>query len=67
MELTKAQIEKQDFVDNAISDLIRELNPSREDIDWNIEIIAEIRDRISSYFEEIGICAEQDFYPFIDE
>ena len=46
-ELTKKEISRQDFVDNAIFDLIKELNLSSKEIDWNIEMIGEIRDIIS--------------------
>ena len=67
MELTKKQIERQDFVDNAIFDLLETLNPTNKQLDWNIEIIATIRDMISAYFVDIEICKEQEFYPYIVE
>jgi len=35
--LTKKQIERQDFVDNEIYELVQTLNPSGQVIDWNIE------------------------------
>ena len=67
MELTNAQIERQDFVDNAIFELLRELQPAAKDIDWDIEKIAEVRDSIAALFEQNGICTENDFYPYIEE
>ena len=39
MELTKENIERQDFVDNEIQKLIEKLNPHEESINWNIENI----------------------------
>ena len=47
--LTKTQLARQDFVDNAIYDLLQEINPSKEKIDWDIEVIGEIRDIIQFY------------------
>ena len=67
MELTKTQIERQDFVDNAIFDLLETLNPTDNTLNWDIEIIGTIRDLISNYFFDNGICSEQKFYPFIKE
>lgn len=67
MELTSQQIERQDFVDNAIFELINELNPSEKELEWDIEIIGEIRDAIQSQLVEKGFCTEQDFYPYIEE
>jgi len=67
MGLTKKQIERQDFVDNAIFDLLETLNPTDKKLDWDIEMISAIRDMISSYFDDIKICKEQEFYPYIEE
>jgi len=67
MELTKKQIERQDFVDNAIFDLLETLNPTSKQLDWDIEVIGEIRDKICDYFIDTDICKEQEFYPYIDE
>ncbi|MCL2327109.1 MAG: hypothetical protein FWC39_01210 [Bacteroidetes bacterium] len=67
MELTKKQIERQDFVDNAIFDLLETLNPTKKQLDWDIEMISAIRDMISDYFDDIEICKEQEFYPYIED
>lgn len=67
MELTAQQIERQDFVDNAIFDLINKLIPSGKETEWDIEIIGEIRDAIQTKLVERGICSEQEFYPYIEE
>lgn len=67
MELTAQQIERQDFVDNAIFDLINELIPSDKEMEWNIEAIGAIRNTIQSQLVERGFCTEQEFYPYIEE
>lgn len=67
MELTAQQIERQDFVDNAIFDLINELIPSEKEMDWDIETIGEIRDAIQSQLVKRGFCTGQEFYPYIEE
>ena len=67
MELTKQQIERQDFVDNAIFNLINELIPSDKEMEWNNEFIGVVRDAIQTRLVEKGICSEQEFYPYIEE
>lgn len=66
-ELTEQQIKRQDFVDNAINDLINNLNPSGEEVVWDIGIIADVRDTIQAYLVDQGFCSEQEFYPYIEE
>ncbi|HEY4487631.1 MAG TPA: hypothetical protein VI483_02595 [Candidatus Paceibacterota bacterium] len=66
MTLTKKQIERQDFVDNSIFELINDLLPSDKKIDWDIELIANVRETIRK--EALGkssIADEKGFYPFI--
>jgi hypothetical protein len=67
MELTDQQISRQDFVDNAIHDLINELIPSDKEMEWDIEVIGEVRDVIQAMLVGRGICIEQEFYPYIEE
>jgi len=67
MELTKKELERQDFVDNTIFDLMETLNPTNKELDWNIEMISAIRDMIGEYFVSNKICEEKIFYPFINE
>jgi len=45
-KLTEDQIKRQDFVDNQIYDLVKRLNPSRSEIELDIEMVADIRDTI---------------------
>jgi hypothetical protein len=42
--LSEDQINRQDFVDNQIYDLVKRLIPSAREIEWNIEMIGDIRD-----------------------
>jgi hypothetical protein len=66
-ELTDKQIERQDFVDNAIFNLIQSLNTTDEAINWDIETIGEIRDVIEEWMiERLEITDEQNFYPYLE-
>jgi hypothetical protein len=67
MELTKKQIERQDFVDNAIYELLLSINPTDKNFDWDIEMIGDIRDVIQDYIIQKTNCSEQEFYPYIEE
>jgi hypothetical protein len=67
MELNKKQIERQDFVDNSIFELLQNLNPTTNEFDWDIEMISDIRDTIQCYVIKKTNCSEQEFYPFIEE
>ena len=63
MELTQEQIERQDFVDNSIFELLQNLNPTNKDLEWDIEVIGGIRDLVGNYFLDKKVCSEQEFYP----
>lgn len=64
--LTQKEINRQDFVDNAVFDIIKLLAPSKKKIEWNIEFIAYVRDSLESLFvKRMGICNKQKFYPSI--
>jgi hypothetical protein len=66
-ELTNKQIQRQDFVDNAIFDLIQSLNTTDKAINWDIEMIGEIRDVIAEWMiERLNITDEQNFYPYLE-
>ena len=47
-ELTDEQLSRQDYVDDEIHRLIQILNPTKEPIEWNIEMIGEVRDTIQN-------------------
>ena len=65
--LSKKQLERQDFVDNSIFELIQTLNPTDEEIEWDIDFIGELRDIIQERFVEMEICDKDEFYPFIED
>ncbi|GMO35886.1 MAG: hypothetical protein Ta2B_16020 [Termitinemataceae bacterium] len=66
VELNNEQIARQDFVDNAIYDLVNNLNPSIKSIAWNIEYISRIRDVLNKlYTSDLSLCDENTFYPFL--
>jgi hypothetical protein len=67
MELNIKQTERQDFVDNSIFDLLKNLTLPDKDFDWDIEMIADIRDTIQYHIIKKTKCSEQDFYPYIEE
>lgn len=66
--LTDAQIKRQDFVDNAIYELLQMLNPTGKGIEWDIEVISGIRDKIRYWLvEHYKLTDEMTFYPYIKE
>jgi hypothetical protein len=70
LELTKKELERQDFVDNKIHELLVELNPNKEsdkesDKDWDIDVIGSIREVIRRLFVTKSICADHEFYPYV--
>jgi hypothetical protein len=67
-ELTDKQIHRQDFVDSAIFQLVQTVNPTDRSIEWNIEMIGEIRDVIREWLvEKMKITDEQNFYAYLDD
>lgn len=65
MEVMKqSQLERQDFVDNSIYELLIRLNPTSQEIKWDIEIIGEIRDQIQDLLvNRLQLIDEKTFYP----
>jgi hypothetical protein len=58
------QLKRQDFVDNEIYDLVKRLVTSKREIDWNIEMIADIRDTIQHWLvDRYKMVDELEFYP----
>ncbi len=63
IEMSDEQIRRQDFVDNAIFELINRTNPTRREIAWDIEMIGNIRDSLVSELQKkLGI-GEFEVYP----
>ena len=67
-ELSDEQIDRQDFVDNSIFELIQNLHPSTINISWNIEMVGDIRNCLKKWIvDRYGLCNEQSFYPYMEE
>ncbi len=67
-QLTKKQIERQDFVDNQIFELLNNLLPPSKQMEWDIEVIAEVRDTIQTQIvDNQQAMSEAKFYPYIIE
>jgi hypothetical protein len=61
---TEDQIKRQDFFDNQIYDLVKRLNPSAREIEWDIEMIGDVRDTIQHWLvDRYKIVDELEFYP----
>jgi hypothetical protein len=64
-KLTKQRIDRQDYVDNHIFELIQTLLPPSKQIDWDIETIGAIRDAISEQIVDKQFMSEMQFYPYL--
>lgn len=63
-KLTKKQIERQDFVDNEIFELLQRIIPSSKKMEWDIEMIAFVRDAIKEQIvDNKKLMSEFEFYP----
>ena len=63
-KFTEDQIKRQDFVDNQIYDLVKRINPSKREIEWDIEMIADVRYTIQHWLvDKHKIVDELEFYP----
>jgi hypothetical protein len=63
IEMSDEQIKRQDFVDNAVFELISQTNPKKRQITWDIEMIGNIRDSLVSELQnKLGI-SEFEIYP----
>jgi hypothetical protein len=66
--LADKHISRQDYVDNHIFQLLQTLNPSQRPIEWDIEMIGDVRDTIEDWIvAKMKVCTEKDFYPYIEE
>ena len=62
--LSDEQLKRQDLVDNEIYDLVKRLIPTKSEIKWNVEMIADIRDTIQHWLvDQYKIVDELEFYP----
>ena len=66
MMTEKERIARQDLVDNAIFDLIKIVNPTENEIKWDISLISEIRMAVADVFvKKLKLCTEYTFYPWV--
>ncbi len=64
ISITKKQIERQDYVDNQIFELIQKLLLPPKKMDWDIEIIGAVRDVIcKQVVDKQKVVSERQFYP----
>ncbi len=57
------QIKRQDFVDNAVFELIQSINPTACPIPWDIEMIGNVRDSIVEELQNKLKITEFEIYP----
>lgn len=64
-EWTRAEEERQDFVDSAICELIYDLGPEWLIFNWDIELIGIIRDALEEVIvDRLGAMTSYEFYPY---
>ncbi|KKS44086.1 MAG: hypothetical protein UV05_C0012G0015 [candidate division CPR1 bacterium GW2011_GWA2_42_17] len=64
MRLSNKQTGRQDFVDNKVHELINALLPKTKQINWDIDVIANIRDNIyKEISRKVKGMNERRFYP----
>ena len=67
MELTNKQTDRQDFVDNLITQMVQDLDPTCY-VEHDIEYISAIRDTAYAYLIKSGtLLNEEDFYPYLED
>ena len=65
-KLTKQQVERQDFVDNKIFELMQKLLPRSKTMKWDIEAIGAVRDAIREQIvDRQKAMSEKRFYPYL--
>lgn len=67
-ELTMKEIRRQDYVDMSIFELICQVNPTDTELNWDINIVAHVREAIQHCLvEKLGIVDDYSFYPYLRE
>ena len=64
-ELTDKEIERQDYVDNRVYELLNDLLPAGNKLNWDIEIIGAIRDAVQVQITDRKLMNEAAFYPYL--
>lgn len=66
--LSDIELQRQDFVDNSIQELLNDINPTEAEIKWDIEQISRIREVIQDVLvNTLKLTTEREFYPFLEE
>ncbi len=72
-ELTQAQLDRQDEVDNACFNFILELSGERSaddggKVEWDMETIQAIREAVQEVIvDKLHLMTEMEFYPYIED
>lgn len=65
-KLTKQKINRQDFVDNEIFELLQKFLPQSKTMKWDIEAIGTVRDAIRERIvDKQKAMSEDQFYPYL--
>ena len=62
--LTRKELDRQDFVDNEIFELIQKLLPAGRKLKWDIEMIGFVRDAIQDQIINKRAASKNKFYPY---
>jgi DNA polymerase sigma len=63
-EFTREELDKQDFIDNAIMKLINKVNPTTVKIKYDGHIVSKVREALIEIFtDDLDLCTERAFYP----
>ena len=62
--LTRKELDRQDFVDNEIFELIQRLLPADKKLKWDIEIIGSVRDAMQDQIINKQAVSKKQFYPY---
>lgn len=66
-KLSKKDFQRQDLVDNAIFNMLLEVIPPSKSIEWDMEVIASIREEVEYWIvEHLKFCTDYEFYPYME-
>ena len=65
-EFAKQELQRQDFVDNEVFELLERLAPADAHLQWDIELIGFIRAAIGRQLVERRMIRANQFYPYRD-
>ena len=65
-ELTDKEIERQDYVDNRVYELLNDLLSAGKTLHWDIGIIGAVRDAVQIQITARKLMSEAEFYPYIE-